>query len=210
MINRLVIFILLIALIIFTKMLYATEANTNTNKNKGTKTNTVIFNSNNTQKSDAKNIDHPALNKSNFKIVGQAKFSVLFWDIYESTLLTTSGSYPIKNQQHQLLFEINYLKDISSNELIKRTKQQWQHIGIPANNYQAYIPELKRLWPDISKGDTLSLVIQNQHSVFYFNQQYLGIINDPVFGQRFIDIWLAKNTSQPKLRIQLLGNNTDD
>jgi len=204
MINRLVIFILLIALIIFTKMLYATETNTKTN------TNTEVFNSNNTHKSDANNIDHPALNKSNFKIVGKAKFSVLFWDIYESALLTTSGNYPITNQQHQLLFEINYLKDISSNELIKRTEQQWQHIGIPANNYQAYIPELKRLWPDISKGDTLSLIINNQHSVFYFNQQYLGIINDPVFGQRFIDIWLAKNTSQPKLRLQLLGNTTDD
>ena len=202
MINRLVIFILLIALIIFTKMLYATETNT--------KTNTEVFNSNNTHKSDAENIDHPALNKSNFKIVGKAKFSVLFWNIYESTLFTTTGNYPMTSKQEQLLFEINYLKDISRDELIKRTKDQWQHLGIPANHYQRYISVLKRLWPNISRGDTLSLVIKKKQSIFYFNQQYLGMINDAVFGQRFIDIWLAKNTSQPKLRLQLLGHTTDD
>jgi hypothetical protein len=31
----------------------------------------------------------------------------------------------------------------------------------------------------------------------------------PKFGQIFIDIWLAKNTSQPDLRKELLGKIAD-
>ena len=150
------------------------------------------------------------LNKQNFKMVGEAKFSILFWDIYQSKLLTTSGKYPIEAKNDELLYEIRYLKDISRDELIKRTKEQWQHLGIANEQYKHFIPELKRLWPNITQGDTLSLLIQNQHSNFYFNQQYIGSINAPQFGQLFIDIWLAKNTSQPKLRRQLLGNTTHD
>jgi len=181
------IIIVLITCLFFTKILYATETVLSPNKE-----------------------INGELNKSNFKRVGAAKFSVLFWDIYQSTLLTTSGKYPLNDKQEQLLFEINYLKDISSDELVKRTAEQWQHIGIAVDRYQTFIPKLKRLWPDISKGDTLSLVIKNQHSAFYFNQQYIGSITDASFGQHFINIWLAKNTSQPELREKLLGNSRND
>jgi hypothetical protein len=190
MIERLLIVILLMVLIMLPKSIYAAQ----------------LINSSVQHQINTKNPLTAELNKDNFTVIGKAKFSVLFWDIYQSTLLTTSGNYPIKNKQHQLLFEINYLKDISRDELIERTVQQWQHIGIKTANYQDYIPALKRIWPNIKKGDTLSLVITNQNSAFYFNQQYIGSINDAAFGQRFIDIWLARNTSQPKLRKQLLGN----
>lgn len=196
MLKRLVIMILLMALMLFNKKLFATA--------------TVIYNPNELPKVNSVEILQTRLNKINFKYIGSATFSVLFWDIYQSTLLSTSGKYPLKNQQEQLLFEIKYLKDISSEELVKHTEQQWKHIGIPVNSYQDYIPKLKRLWPDIMKGDTLSLVIKDQHSAFYFNKQYIGSITDATFGQHFIDIWLANNTSQPKLRKQLLGNILHD
>jgi len=194
------IIIVLISCLFFTKMLYATEIERETglSPKKGA------------YKNQTKKEINSQLNKNHFKRVGTANFSVLFWDIYQSTLLTTSGKYPLSNKQEQLLFEINYLKDISSDELVKRTEQQWRHIGIPVGSYQAFIPKIKQLWPDIKKGDTLSLVIKNQQSAFYFNQKYIGSITEPTFGQHFIDIWLASNTSQPKLREQLLGNSLND
>ncbi|TMM43166.1 hypothetical protein FCS21_13495 [Colwellia ponticola] len=144
-----------------------------------------------------------------FVTVGEATFSVLFWDIYKSKLLTTSGNYPVEVTQDNLLFDINYLTDIASKDLINNTIEQWQHLGIAAEVYQAYLPQLKTLWPDIKEGDSLSLLIHQGRSIFYFNKQYIGVINEPEFGQVFLAIWLSKNTSQPKLRNKLLGSTNE-
>ena len=63
------------------------------------------------------------------------------------------------------------------------------------------------MWPNIVNGDSLALLIQNDKSTFYFNDRHLGVIEDANFGQLFIDIWLSQNTSQPTLRIELLGDS---
>jgi len=144
-----------------------------------------------------------------FHAVGETTFSFLFWDLYESRLLTTSGKYPIDNNE-KLIYEINYMTDISKKDLIHRTVEQWQHLGLPIESYQSFLPKLASIWPDITVGDTLSLLISNKTSHFYFNQHYIGRVDDPRFGQIFLDIWLAKNTSQPKLRSQLLGQTNHE
>lgn len=137
--------------------------------------------------------------------IGEGTFSVLFWDLYHSQLLTTSGDYPVLQENEALLFKINYFADISRDDLIERTVEQWQHIGIAELTYQQYLDDLNNIWPDIVKGDSLALVINNGHSHFYFNENYIGKITDDKFGQLFIDIWLSEKTSQPALRSALLG-----
>ncbi|TPH12094.1 chalcone isomerase family protein [Litorilituus lipolyticus] len=150
------------------------------------------------------------LSSKRFITTGEATFSILFWDLYKSQLRTTSGRYPISLKEEQLIFNINYLADISSEDLIKRTIEQWQHQDISKETYTHYIKQLKNIWPNITKGDSLAILIKNDKSVFYFNGQYIGGINDDIFGQLFINIWLDKKTSQPTLRAQLLGANLNE
>lgn len=136
--------------------------------------------------------------------VGNATFTFLFWDIYNSRLFTKTGKYD-DNSGQDLLFKINYLKDISADELIKRTVEQWQHLKYDESKYQHYIPKMKSIWPDIKSGDSLTLYRKNQTTIFYFNNEEVGNINDKSFSNLFLDIWLSNNTSQPKLRKQLIG-----
>lgn len=136
--------------------------------------------------------------------VGNATFTFLFWDIYNSRLFTKTGKYD-DNSGQDLLFKINYLKDISADELIKRTVEQWQHLKYDESKYQHYIPKMKAIWPDIKSGDSLTLYRKNQTTIFYFNNEEVGNINDKSFSNLFLDIWLSNNTSQPKLRKQLIG-----
>lgn len=140
-----------------------------------------------------------------FKKVGETKFSVFIWDIYQSQLHTTSGSFPVSNTDEKTLYQITYLKSISSEDLVSRTVEQWQHIGISTKQYEQYLPVLRQIWPDIKTGDSLALLIDQEGSKFYYNQEVIGSINTKEFGPMFLDIWLAKNTSQPKLRNELLG-----
>ena len=157
------------------------------------------------------NTDLKVLNEQlKFHQIGETTFSFFFWDLYKSRLLTTSGKYPINENNDKLIYEINYLRNISKDDLVKRTVEQWRHLELPNQSYQKFIPQLESIWPDITEGDTLSLLISQKTSHFYFNQRYIGRIDDPEFGQIFLDIWLAKNTSQPKLRSQLLGQNNHE
>lgn len=140
-----------------------------------------------------------------FKLLGRAKFSVLFWDIYESALFTSDGQRPLSNACQHSMFEIQYLRDISKKELLENTKAQWQHLTVDKNIYQPYLLILEDIWPDIKAGDQLTLLNKGPITVFYFNQKKLGEIESTTFAHLFLSIWLDKNTTEPKLRQQLLG-----
>jgi len=139
-----------------------------------------------------------------FNKVGSAQFSVLFWDIYNSHLFTKSGRYE-ENSDQDVIFKIEYLKDISADELIKRTVEQWQHLNYKKSDYEAFIPRLKSLWPNISAGDSLTLYRNNQSTEFYFNNMNIGVIDNEEFYKLFLAIWLSPDTSEPELRQSLIG-----
>lgn len=140
----------------------------------------------------------------NFKLVGEAKLEILFWDIYHSRLYSRDGEY-LANR-YPLALEIEYLRDISAEDLVKRSVKEWKKIGIPATTYQPWLTPMAELWPEIKRGDTLLLVVDNQQrNQFYFNNQLLGGIADHNFGATFLAIWLDDNASFPKLRRKLTG-----
>ncbi len=145
-----------------------------------------------------------------FVPTGEATFSILFWDLYTASLKTTYGKYPISLEKEQLIFHIDYFADISNEDLIDRTIEQWQHQKIPKEIYSPYIEQLSSIWPNISKGDSLAILVQAEQSVFYFNDQYIGVIKDNAFGRLFVDIWLDKKTSEPSMRAKLLGENINE
>lgn len=144
------------------------------------------------------------LTQMGFSKLGEAKFSVVFWDVYISRLYSRSGTY-FTNKPQDLLFSITYLRDISADDLIDNTQDQWRQLGFSPQQYLAFIPQLEAIWPDVQKGDNLTLFKINNQSVFYLNSKKIGSIADSQFQQMFLDIWLSVDTSEPKLRQQLLG-----
>jgi hypothetical protein len=143
---------------------------------------------------------------SELKKVGEAKLTVLFWDVYNSTLYSQTGEYQAELFPQAL--EIIYLRDIDADDLIERTKEEWQKLGIKHDIFEQWLPMLTEIFPDIKKSDTLLLkVSENRQSEFFFNGKRIGKINDESFGQNFLNIWLDKNCSYPKVRDQLIGLN---
>lgn len=139
-----------------------------------------------------------------FNKVGSAKFTFLFWDIYNSSLFTNSGRYEEESNK-DVIFKIEYLKDITAEELIKRTVEQWQHLKYKKSDYEEFIPNLKRIWPNISAGDSLTLYRNNKSTEFYFNNTNIGVIDNEQFYKLFLAIWLSPDTSEPELRRSLIG-----
>lgn len=138
--------------------------------------------------------------------VGEAKLKVLFWDVYNSSLYSQTGDYQVG--QFPQALKINYLRDIEAKDLIERTQNEWEKLGIQQDQFKQWIPLLTDIFPDIKKGDTLLLIVnENQESEFFFNGQTIGKITEHNFGTSFLRIWLDENSSYPKVRNKLIGYN---
>jgi hypothetical protein len=141
---------------------------------------------------------------SGFKKVGEAKLEILFWDVYQSELYTLSGSYN-KDIFPQAL-KIHYLRNIKAKDLLERTEEEWQKLGVSKDQMAPWIQKLSTIWPNINKGDELLVIVNDTGSSdFYFNQKTIGTVEYSDFGQQFLRIWLDEKCSYPKLQKRLIG-----
>lgn len=137
--------------------------------------------------------------------VGEARLKVMFWSIYDSRLYMPDGRY--EPGKRPLRLELQYLRDIPSQELVKRTGKEWDGLGVPKEKQEGWMKKLQGLWPDINENDVLTLDLDaDNHASFHHNGDYLGTIEDAEFGQNFIDIWLSPEGSRPEMRTALIGN----
>lgn len=142
-----------------------------------------------------------------YQTVGEGKYSYWFWDLYQARLATPSGKFVDYQQSAPLLLELRYLRDISKPEFVDATVDQWRiQAGGVQKQHKLWAGELRSLWRDVKKGDTLSAELHADGLVsFYFNQQLLGKTKDPNMGAAFFDIWLSEKTTAPELRQLLLS-----
>lgn len=139
--------------------------------------------------------------------VGSTTIKVLFWTICENTLYTGDGEY--RGIEPGMALKVDYRRKISSDQLVSVTRSLWRDLGIyePELSEQ-WLQELDRLIPDVRRGDTVTLYVENDMSAtFYFNDTAVGQVSDAGFTEKFLAIWLAENTSYPDKRSQLIGLN---
>lgn len=142
---------------------------------------------------------------NSLKVVGQARLSILFWDVYDSTLYSQNGLFQTK--QTPLALKIDYLRDIDAEDLVQKTKQEWGDLQLPDDQIKRWVPQLIEIFPNIKQGDSLLMHLnENNVSEFYYNNKKFGQIKDPLFGHQFLRIWLDENCSYPKVCKKLRGN----
>ena len=101
---------------------------------------------------------------------------------------------------------IQYLMDIKSSALVERTLEEWTAMGRRHPRQEDWLAQLSGIWPDISENDVLALELASDNTAsFSRNGELLGKIDDPDFGQQFVDIWLSTDCTRPSLRATLLG-----
>ena len=138
------------------------------------------------------------------KKCGTALLKVLFWDVYESSLYTPDGTWQDDTRPFRL--DIRYLRTISAEDLVKQTGKEWAEQGKASPQHTTWMEDLRTLWPDVTSEDVISLSVDKAGvSTFLFNGEVIGRLQDPQFGEDFSGIWLAENTTRPKLRDQLIG-----
>ena len=143
------------------------------------------------------------------KTVGEGSYRYLFWQLYDARLATSDGAFTNYRQNAPVLLELTYKRDITKQQFIDATVDEWQKLGHSSEaQQQQWATQLQALWQDVKAGDRLAALLLDDGRVqFYFNGTETGVLDDTAFGAAFFDIWLHPDTSAPKLRRQLLAVN---
>ncbi|WP_117234377.1 chalcone isomerase family protein [Vibrio maerlii] len=156
-----------------------------------------------------------AVNKNQWQqwpLVGEAQLSWFFFDIYQSRLTTPNGYYQLSDDvtPHPLALTIEYQRDISAEQLIEATQDQWTKLGVSKGEQGSWIATMKAIYPNIREGDKLAYVTDGQvgsfyHSSKFFSNRLIGRVENENLNDAFLAIWLAPNSEYRDLRDQLVG-----
>lgn len=140
----------------------------------------------------------------NMQLVGEAHLKVLWFDIYKAHLKNPKGEFESLDERQMLT--LMYQRDISKQQLLDETREQWRKAGIGKQRYTVWLDKLDRIWPDIRKQDSLAFYRDEQGSGhFYFNNSHIGLLADSEFSRAFLAIWLADGSDFPTLTRALRG-----
>ncbi|MGX5914058.1 chalcone isomerase family protein [Aliidiomarina sp. Khilg15.8] len=136
--------------------------------------------------------------------VGETRLRVMFFKVYDATLMTDSGRYP---DADVIALQLSYLRDVGSEKLVETTKEQWEKLDYRiGDDEQQWLEELQGMWPDVSDGDCLLAFHKAGEGVqFYSADAELGQIRSDEFADKFFAIWLDENSSYRKNRNELIG-----
>ena len=141
---------------------------------------------------------------SEMKLIGQGTLKVLFFEVYDVRLLADSKAFSWKNK-FQLEFE--YKREVNKQSVIessvKEIRRQSNVLDKDINQWQEYLEQ--SIHP-VQEGSQATVSWNPSGQItFHYQSSEPTTIEDENFARAFLNIWLGEETSQPKLRNQLLG-----
>ena len=137
-------------------------------------------------------------------MVGKANFQFLFWNMYDAKLITESGKYP----SNKFALILKYNKDFSKKSVVDETINQLEK---QKTFNEPELEEVKvllnRAFRDIKKNNKFIGIKNNNEAIFYFQNEKVLKTDNSEFINLFFDIWLRKDSQNPKFTKELLGKN---
>lgn len=143
------------------------------------------------------------------RLLGQSTLRFFGLRIYHAQLWTMPDFRPGSALEQPLVLDLQYLRDLSGQAIAERSLQEMRRGGgFTEAQGQQWLAQMQRLFPDVRTGDRISgLHLPGQGARFWRNGQALGRIDDAAFSRLFFGIWLAPSTSEPEMRMALLGQD---
>jgi Chalcone isomerase-like len=141
------------------------------------------------------------------RLVGQQRFTYWGFEVYDASLWASAPFVAEDWAKQVLVLELRYLRDFKGADIAQRSMDEMQGQR-PLNSTQqsSWSTTLQSLIPNVRAGERITGIYSPDKGMQLLHQdRVLGELRDPEFAQRFLGIWLAPETSQRKLRQQLLA-----
>jgi hypothetical protein len=139
----------------------------------------------------------------NAQKIGHGRMQVMFWNVYDATLHAPYGKL---SQKKPFALELHYNMALDGEKIAERSTTEMKQQGASdREKLSAWDARMKKIFPDVKAGDTITGVFLGGKTVFCLANKEIGTITDAEFTRRFSDIWLSEKTTAPELRAKLLG-----
>ncbi len=130
--------------------------------------------------------------------------------VYNASLFSESKSGEIFDAKFSL--QINYFRDLNGKDIAKRSFKEMKRLKlIPEGEENLWYDWMEKNFPDIKKNDKLTGVfIPDSGIMLHHNGILIASKSDKNFAKSFFLIWLDGDTSQPRLRQELLKFRHND
>lgn len=137
-------------------------------------------------------------------IIGEGTLKVFFMEIYDLRLIADSPTF---SWQNKFKLDFIYTRDLKKDSVIKSSiKELRRQSSVSESDMESWQGYLEQSIKPVQDG-THATVLWNPegHITFHYENSDPITIENEDFARAFLNIWLGEETSQPKLRIQLLG-----
>lgn len=141
------------------------------------------------------------------RLQGSGRLTFFGLQVYEARLWVREGFDASRFEQQPFALELEYARTLYGRLIAERSLEEMKRIGRIDDELEArWLDEMKRMFPDVAKGDRITGVHQPPEAArFFVNGRLRGEVRDAEFARRFFAIWLGPQTSEPALRLSLLG-----
>jgi len=141
------------------------------------------------------------------RLQGSGRMVFLGLHIYDVRLWVSDGFSAEAFSQRPLAIEIEYARAIAGQRIAERSLEEMQRIApLSADQSAAWLAAMRQAFPDVARGDRLTgLHRPGEGARFFHNGRLRAEIADADFARAFFAIWLSPKTSEPSLRLSLLG-----
>jgi len=137
-------------------------------------------------------------------LVGQARFQVLFFKIYDAQLFAPKGQYdPNAPYALRLTYLINGKKDRIISQTVKELKRQ----GAASDNViESWQPLMERAFRDMPKGSSADFIKTGDGRLVLVTEgRIIAEIDDRDFTRALMDIWLGPDVRDADFQSALMG-----
>ncbi|WP_414828307.1 chalcone isomerase family protein [Alteromonas sp. H39] len=136
-------------------------------------------------------------------VVGEARFTYYFWDVYDAVLYAPQGKWPAE----RFALRLTYLRDFEGKEIAERSIKEMKSQGLDDDEkISSWLKAMNEIFPDINEDEhLLGVVGDSGEALFYQQDTLLGEVDDPEFTRWFFNIWVGEKTSEPDFRDKLIN-----
>jgi len=137
-------------------------------------------------------------------VAPSVEFTRFGFSIYRAQLWAPGGRY---TPGEPFVLSLTYSREIARERLLDASLSQMQNLGVPLQDQPQWKGELERVLTDVKQGDTLTGIYRpGQGAEFFYQDKKLGALSDAL-ALHFFSIWLDPRTSEPALRLALIGQS---
>ena len=141
---------------------------------------------------------------------GHGTFRWFGLHIYDAALWLPAGAAAAgagPDGTQPLALRLRYARTLKGSDIAQRSIEEIERLGLgDAARRAGWLETMRKLFPDVSRGTTLTGVhLPGRGARFFHDQRLLGEVQDEAFSRAFFAIWLDSRTSAPALREALLG-----